>query len=219
MAFERDTIPSPTRSCYFSISTARSSISSFAETPAASPDYHPPLNHSPSAGSMHPLIAITSISTPVISPTSLFATQSPTTPRSEAASRFFQLQTQASHQPKLNRPNLLPLQLSTPPRSISDFTRPSLSAVLASVPLLIIPTKPSADDDDDDNDSSIDSTKSDIGPLGNNLPESLRCSRCHRTSIKSINSPTSGMMQYGLNLYYCHRCAGIVGLRRKESLP
>ena len=42
-----------------------------------------------------------------------------------------------------------------------------------------------------------------------------RCSRCHRTtSIDSARPHKSGMLQYGLNQWYCTRCATIVGYRR-----
>lgn len=42
-------------------------------------------------------------------------------------------------------------------------------------------------------------------------PETARCSRCHRTPSIDIQTGKSNMVQYGLNLYYCSRCAAMVG--------
>lgn len=57
-----------------------------------------------------------------------------------------------------------------------------------------------------DSSSSTDSNKSSL--------DLARCSRCQRTP--SINATTSknNMVQYGLNLWYCNRCASMVGLNR-----
>lgn len=41
---------------------------------------------------------------------------------------------------------------------------------------------------------------------------SARCSRCQRTSSNDVNTGKSNMLQYGLNLWYCRRCADMVGL-------
>lgn len=40
----------------------------------------------------------------------------------------------------------------------------------------------------------------------------IRCSRCHRSSsLGSASSSSSGMISFGTNLYYCNRCASLVG--------
>ncbi|KAF2765685.1 hypothetical protein EJ03DRAFT_199787 [Teratosphaeria nubilosa] len=43
-------------------------------------------------------------------------------------------------------------------------------------------------------------------------PEMARCSRCHRTTSVDVKTGKSNMVQYGLNLWYCNRCATMVGL-------
>lgn len=43
-------------------------------------------------------------------------------------------------------------------------------------------------------------------------PETARCSRCQRTSSIDIRTGKTNMVQYGLNLYYCSRCASMVGM-------
>lgn len=58
--------------------------------------------------------------------------------------------------------------------------------------------------DSDDSSSSMDSLAS--------PSEMARCSRCQRTPSLDIKTGKSNMIQYGLNLFYCSRCAGIVGL-------
>lgn len=45
-------------------------------------------------------------------------------------------------------------------------------------------------------------------------PDLARCSRCHRTPSIDIKTGKSNMVQYGLNLYYCSRCAAMVGFKR-----
>jgi len=42
--------------------------------------------------------------------------------------------------------------------------------------------------------------------------ELARCSRCHTTSSIDVKTGKSNMVQYGLNLWYCSRCASMVGL-------
>lgn len=54
--------------------------------------------------------------------------------------------------------------------------------------------------------SSMESTSS--------LPELARCSRCQRTPSVDIKTGHSNMIAYGLNLWYCSRCASIVGFKR-----
>ena len=63
---------------------------------------------------------------------------------------------------------------------------------------------------DDSNDSFSSS-----GSVSPPLMQTVRCSRCHRT--KSIDTSTpqkNGMLQYGINQWYCTRCATIVGYGR-----
>lgn len=55
--------------------------------------------------------------------------------------------------------------------------------------------------------SSIDSTKSSL--------DLARCSRCQRTPSVDVKTGKSNMVQYGLNLWYCSRCAAMVGLTNR----
>jgi len=59
----------------------------------------------------------------------------------------------------------------------------------------------------DDSSSSNDSTKSSV--------DLARCSRCQRTSFVDLKTGKSNMIQYGLNLWYCNRCASLVGLTNR----
>ena len=54
--------------------------------------------------------------------------------------------------------------------------------------------------------SSIDSRQSSL--------DLARCSRCQRTPSVDARNGKSNMIQYGLNLWYCNRCANMVGLNR-----
>ncbi|KAF4554161.1 Hypothetical protein D9617_5g070380 [Elsinoe fawcettii] len=42
-----------------------------------------------------------------------------------------------------------------------------------------------------------------------------RCSRCHRTPSLDLATGKCNMIEYGLNLFYCTRCANIVGFRSR----
>ena len=42
-----------------------------------------------------------------------------------------------------------------------------------------------------------------------------RCSRCQRTPSFDARTGKSNMVQYGLNLWYCSRCASLVGLTNR----
>jgi len=44
--------------------------------------------------------------------------------------------------------------------------------------------------------------------------EIVRCSRCHRSATLSSPAPLDSMISFGLNLYYCGRCASMVGYKR-----
>jgi hypothetical protein len=61
--------------------------------------------------------------------------------------------------------------------------------------------------------SSTPASTSGRGSMHNifSSPEIARCSRCHRTPSIDITTGKSNMVQYGLNQYYCSRCAGMVG--------
>ena len=55
--------------------------------------------------------------------------------------------------------------------------------------------------------SSIDSSKSSL--------DLARCSRCQRTPSINVQTGKSNMVSYGLNLWYCSRCASMVGLTNR----
>lgn len=43
----------------------------------------------------------------------------------------------------------------------------------------------------------------------------VRCSRCQRSlSIQHTSPPSAGVVQFGMNSYYCSRCASMVGFNR-----
>ena len=65
----------------------------------------------------------------------------------------------------------------------------------------------SSDDaaESDDSTSSLDSALE-------SPPELARCSRCQRTPSLDVRTGKSNMVSYGLNLWYCTRCAAMVGL-------
>lgn len=69
---------------------------------------------------------------------------------------------------------------------------------------------------DNDSDDSINkgnsSSSSSVGLMSPQfLPEVARCSRCHRRPSNDVATGKPSMFQYGLNLWYCTRCANIVG--------
>ena len=69
---------------------------------------------------------------------------------------------------------------------------------------------------DINSDGSVSSTPTSTSGRGSmhnifSSPEIARCSRCHRTPSIDITTGKSNMVQYGLNQYYCSRCAGMVG--------
>ncbi|EMC94779.1 hypothetical protein BAUCODRAFT_74016 [Baudoinia panamericana UAMH 10762] len=65
-----------------------------------------------------------------------------------------------------------------------------------------------------DSDSGSDSNSS-MGSGMMSPPELARCSRCQRTPSLDLNTRRSNMVQYGLNLWYCTRCAGMVGMTNR----
>ena len=59
---------------------------------------------------------------------------------------------------------------------------------------------------------SDDSNMCSSSPLSNSPIELARCSRCQRSQSIDMNTGTAtNMVSYGLNLFYCTRCANIVG--------
>ncbi|EPS28089.1 hypothetical protein PDE_03035 [Penicillium oxalicum 114-2] len=42
----------------------------------------------------------------------------------------------------------------------------------------------------------------------------VRCSRCQQSLSLASQSTGSGVVQFGMNSYYCHRCASKVGFLR-----
>ncbi|KAF2756331.1 hypothetical protein EJ05DRAFT_501830 [Pseudovirgaria hyperparasitica] len=58
------------------------------------------------------------------------------------------------------------------------------------------------------NSGASTSSKTSLNPVHTQPTIPIRCSRCHQ---QSIFSSTRGMINYGSNLYYCIRCADIVG--------
>ena len=63
--------------------------------------------------------------------------------------------------------------------------------------------------------TSTSSQSSSTTNSSNNCLEFARCSRCHRTLSMDPASPVpSGVVQFGTNLFYCSRCASMVGYKR-----
>lgn len=64
-----------------------------------------------------------------------------------------------------------------------------------------------------DSTSTTDSAaSSDVSSLNSTF--AVRCSRCHRSMSEGTDPSKSGMVSFGTNLYYCSRCASIVGYNR-----
>ncbi|KAL1588436.1 hypothetical protein WHR41_02762 [Cladosporium halotolerans] len=60
-------------------------------------------------------------------------------------------------------------------------------------------------------DDSSSSSSSSMSMDAYSAPEIARCSRCQRTPSHDTKTGKSNMVQYGLNLWYCSRCASMVG--------
>ncbi|RMZ03662.1 hypothetical protein D0860_06711 [Hortaea werneckii] len=102
----------------------------------------------------------------------------------ESNDHFMQVQTAAAHSKAPHRPSPHPLQN-----------------------MLYTSSESSAESDD-----SAHSTDS----LGSGLTspiETARCSRCQRTPSLDVRTGKSNMVSYGLNLWYCTRCAAMVGFK------
>lgn len=147
-----------------------------------------------------------SIETPVCSPGSSTLTLStladpsnpllalrdpPSIPRSPPAtmdaSKLLQLQTAAAYGSR--RPAAQPVQNCT---VNSDDSQSQSSSSSSS-----------------SSDSSTTSTPQ--NGFATSLP--IRCSRCHRSASLGYSDPTA-MVSFGTNLYYCRRCADLVGYLR-----
>ncbi|KAF2211415.1 hypothetical protein CERZMDRAFT_90899 [Cercospora zeae-maydis SCOH1-5] len=100
------------------------------------------------------------------------------------ASNFMSLQTSAAHAQSPTRPRPVPMQQNVLWTSSNDARSSS----------------------DSSSTSSADNTS--------NLPVTARCSRCQRTPSVDIQTGRSNMISYGLNLWYCSRCAALVGFKR-----
>jgi len=108
----------------------------------------------------------------------------PCVSHAESNDHFMQVQTAAAHTKAPHRPSPHPLQNML-------YTSSESSA------------------DSDDSTSSSDSIGSDLtSPI-----ESARCSRCQRTPSLDVRTGKSNMVSYGLNLWYCTRCAAMVGFK------
>ena len=63
--------------------------------------------------------------------------------------------------------------------------------------------------------TSTSSQSSSTNNSASNCLEFVRCSRCHRTlSMDPTSSTPNGVVQFGTNLFYCSRCASMVGYKR-----
>lgn len=68
----------------------------------------------------------------------------------------------------------------------------------------------------DDSSGSDDSTSSSAAHTLQSPIELARCSRCHRSqSIDMTTGKAANMVSYGLNSFYCTRCANIVGFQNR----
>ncbi|TKA81177.1 hypothetical protein B0A55_02621 [Friedmanniomyces simplex] len=97
---------------------------------------------------------------------------------------FMQTQTSAAHGPASGRPSPRPMQNVLPVTS---------------------------EDTDTSSDGSDSSGSSFFGLAS--PPDMARCSRCQRTPSLDVRTGKSNMVQYGLNLWYCSRCADLVGMQ------
>lgn len=65
--------------------------------------------------------------------------------------------------------------------------------------------------DVDLNDESASSDSSYSSSTSQSCFDTARCSRCQRTPSIDVRTGQNNMIEYGLNLFYCTRCANIVG--------
>jgi hypothetical protein len=133
------------------------------------------------------------------------------------SSRFFQLQTEAAHGARNSSPHRAHHSSRPQPQTSSNYSRSSTSS--------------------DSSSSSTSSSYSDQGPARYSVDsaprprvEVMRCSRCAKcvetitTSrdgrdgsdvrrVSTDDASASGMVRFGHNLYYCDRCAKMVGYK------
>lgn len=108
-----------------------------------------------------------------------------TNPTRTRMDSLLQLQTQAAHIPSPRRPQPQPLQ------NVLAFGDDSTES-----------------DDSNSSSSTFSSMQSQL--------DVARCSRCHRSqSINMSTGKATNMVSYGLNLFYCTRCANIVGFQSR----
>lgn len=102
----------------------------------------------------------------------------------ESNDHFMQAQTAAAHCKAPHRPSPHPLQN-------------------------MLYTCSESSSESDDSTYSSDSAGSGLtSPI-----ETARCSRCQRTPSLDVRTGKSNMVSYGLNLWYCTRCAAMVGFK------
>ncbi|KAF2501603.1 hypothetical protein BU16DRAFT_522540 [Lophium mytilinum] len=131
-----------------------------------------------------PPSATTSVDSPPLSPSfSLFGYETPSDPSNPLLA--LRSSPPAPSPPAMDASKLMQLQSSVAHRPRSHPMQPQSS-------------------------SSSSSSSSSGSPPPSEL-QTFRCSRCHRTSNWGHSPQTSGMVSFGTNLYYCNRCASIVG--------
>jgi hypothetical protein len=64
-------------------------------------------------------------------------------------------------------------------------------------------------------DNSSDGSDTSIVDGRTSSEEYARCSRCQRTPSVDVRTGQWNMISYGLNLWYCNRCAALVGLPKR----
>lgn len=101
-----------------------------------------------------------------------------------------------------------PMQLQTAASHGAHPSRPSPQPVQNVLHVTSDDSATSSSSSEDDSISSYDPMQS------YSCLSTARCSRCQRTGSLDPQTGNSNMLQYGLNLWYCTRCAGIVGFRR-----
>lgn len=103
--------------------------------------------------------------------------------------------------------------------SLSIFHSLHTRTMPASATLSAAPRRPTAkpmqhslQSSSDDSSNSNDSSHSDNSSHSTSDFEHARCSRCQKTPSVDVARGGSNMIQYGLNLWYCSRCARLVGM-------
>jgi len=183
-------------SCYFSLSRPTTSTNISSDTPMPTSDYQTCEVVTPDAS--HPFLAMTPPPLSVSRSGSGSGSESapvPTTQRPKMdISKLLQMQTQAAHphaQPV--RPQPRPLQDVL--HVSDDFSENNSDESIASVDVEMRSPSP---------DEIIRS------PIAH-----ARCSRCHRTPSIDLTTGKHNMIEYGLNSFYCIRCAGMVGFAKR----